>query len=150
MRASTFGTGELLRRAVLEGADRLIVGIGGSATNDGGAGMAQALGYRLLDRDGSDLPLGGGPLGRLDRIVRPDPDPLQGISVAVACDVANPLCGPHGASSVYGPQKGATPEQIETLDRNLAHFANIIRTRPQRRCRSTDPEPARRAGWARA
>ncbi len=127
MRASTFGTGELIRAAILGGADRLIVGIGGSATNDGGAGMAQALGYRLLDDRGDDLPPGGGPLARLARIARPDLDPLAGVTVAVACDVANPLCGPRGASSVYGPQKGATPELVAILDRNLEHFARIIR-----------------------
>lgn len=127
MRASTFGTGELIRAAVLGGADRLIVGIGGSTTNEGGAGLAQALGFRLLDEAGHELPPGGGPLGRLDRIVRPPSDLLFGASVAVACDVANPLCGAQGASAVYGSQKGATPEQIEVLDRNLAHFAQTIR-----------------------
>ena len=125
--ASTFGTGELICSAVEGGADRLIVGIGGSATNDGGAGMAQALGFRLLDAEGLDLPHGGGALGRLDRIARPDSDPLLGVSVAVACDVDNPLCGPRGASRVYGPQKGATPAQIEFLDRNLDRFARILR-----------------------
>ncbi len=125
--ASTFGTGELILSAVEGGATRLIIGIGGSATNDGGAGMAQALGYRLLDADGVDLPPGGGPLDRLDRIVRPEVDPLLGVSVSVACDVENPLCGPKGASRVYGPQKGASPEQVEILDRNLARFASIVR-----------------------
>ena len=125
--ASTFGTGELIRAAVEGGAVALIVGIGGSATNDGGAGMAQALGYRLLDGEGVDLSHGGGPLGRLDRIVRPDVDPLRGVSVAVACDVDNPLCGPRGASRVYGPQKGASPDQIEELDRNLDRLARVIR-----------------------
>jgi glycerate 2-kinase len=127
MRASTFGTGELIRAAIGDRESRLIVAIGGSATNDGGAGMAQALGYRLLDADGLDLPPGGGSLDRLDRIVRPEIDPLLGVEVLVACDVENPLCGPTGASKVYGPQKGATPEQAEILDRNLAHFAAIIR-----------------------
>ncbi len=126
LRASTFGTGELIRSAVEGGADRLIVGIGGSATNDGGAGMAQALGFRLLDADGLDLPPGGGPLDRLDRIVKGDPDLLLGITVEVACDVDNPLCGIRGASRIYGPQKGANPSQVEALDRNLAHFARIL------------------------
>jgi glycerate kinase len=127
MRASTRGTGELLMAAILEGATRLIVGIGGSATNDGGAGLAQALGYRLLDAEGHELPPGGGSLDRLDRIDPTGRDPrLAGVSVEVACDVANPLCGPQGASRIYGPQKGATPDQIGTLDRNLAHFARIV------------------------
>ena len=127
LKASTFGTGELIRAAVRGDVDRLIVGIGGSATNDGGAGMAQALGFRLLDANGIDLPPGGGPLEFLDRIVRPEVDPLLGVEVLVACDVENPLCGPKGASSVYGPQKGATPEQVEILDRNLTRFAAIVR-----------------------
>ena len=126
MRASTFGTGELIRAAVLDGADRLIVGIGGSATNDGGAGMAQALGYRLLDAEGRDLRPGGGRLARLDRIDAVGEYSLIDIEVRVACDVDNPLCGRHGASRVYGPQKGATETQIEALDRNLERFARII------------------------
>lgn len=126
-RASTRGTGELIRESLDEGARRLVVGIGGSATNDGGAGLAQALGYRLLDARGQDLPPGGGPLLRLDRIDASGRDRrLDGVEVAVACDVDNPLCGPRGASAVFGPQKGATPEQVATLDRGLAHFARVI------------------------
>lgn len=125
--ASTRGTGELLLAALGAGARRVIVGIGGSATNDGGAGLGQALGYRLLDSQGRDLEPGGGHLGRLARIDpsgrRPE---LDGIEVAVACDVTNPLCGPAGASAVYGPQKGATPAMVEQLDANLAHFASIV------------------------
>jgi len=127
LRASTRGTGELIRAAIGDGATRLIVGIGGSATNDGGAGLAQSLGYRLLDPDGIDLPPGGGALARLDRIDPSGRDPgLSGVDLFVASDVDNPLCGPHGASAVYGPQKGATPGQVEGLDRNLAHLARII------------------------
>ena len=126
LRASTFGTGEVIRSAAEDGIVRLIVGIGGSATNDGGAGLAQALGFRLLDADGRDLPPGGGSLDRLDRIIGADPDLLLGVTVEVACDVDNPLCGPRGASRIYGPQKGASPSQVETLDANLAHFARII------------------------
>jgi len=125
-RATTRGTGDLIRLALARGATRLIVGIGGSATNDGGAGMAQSLGYRLLDASGRDLEPGGGPLDRLDRIERGDLAALEGVSVLVACDVDNVLCGPRGASAVYGPQKGATPEMVATLDRNLAHLARII------------------------
>ncbi len=124
---STRGTGELLLAAIGAGARRVIVGIGGSATNDGGAGLGQALGYRLLDDRGRDLNPGGGDLGRLARI---DPSgrrhELDGVDVAVACDVTNPLCGPDGASAVYGPQKGASPEMVAALDRNLAHFASIV------------------------
>jgi glycerate kinase len=125
--ATTRGTGELLLAAIAAGARRVIVGIGGSATNDGGAGLGQALGYRLLDADGRELEPGGGSLGRLARI---DPSgrlaDLDGIEVSVACDVTNPLCGPRGASAVYGPQKGATPAMVEALDANLAHFAAIV------------------------
>jgi glycerate kinase len=125
--ASTRGTGELLLAAIAAGARRVIVGIGGSATNDGGAGLGQALGYRLLDSHGRDLEPGG---GSLDRLARIDPSgrrlELNGIEVAVACDVTNPLCGPSGASAVYGPQKGATPAMVTQLDANLAHFASIV------------------------
>ncbi len=125
--ASTRGTGELLLAAVAAGARRIILGIGGSATNDGGAGLAQALGYRLLDAKGAEIGPGGGALGRLARIDTTGVDPrLAGVELAVACDVSNPLCGPHGASAVYGPQKGATPEMIADLDRNLDHFASLI------------------------
>jgi glycerate kinase len=113
--------------AVAAGAERLIVGIGGSATNDGGAGLGQALGYRLLDPSGADLPPGGGVLGALDRIDAAGRDRrLDGVRVAVACDVDNPLCGPRGSSAIYGPQKGATPAMIAGLDRNLDHFAQIV------------------------
>jgi glycerate kinase len=126
-RTTTRGVGELILAAARTGVRRLIVGIGGSATNDGGAGLAQALGFRLLDARGRDLGPGGGALTHLDRIVPPgEPRGLQRIEVAVACDVTNPLCGPAGASAVYGPQKGATPEMVEELDRNLERLARII------------------------
>ncbi len=125
--ATTRGTGELLLAAIALGVRRVVVGIGGSATNDAGAGLGQALGFRLLDQAGHELAPGGGSLGRLARIERPARgDLLAGIDVAVACDVANPLCGPTGASAVYGPQKGATPAMVDILDRNLAHFAEIV------------------------
>jgi len=125
--ATTRGTGELLLAATAAGVRRVIVGIGGSATNDGGAGLGQALGFRLLDSHGRELKPGGGDLGRLARIDPSDRRPeLDGVEIAVACDVTNPLCGPEGASAVYGPQKGASPEMVETLDRNLAHFAEIV------------------------
>jgi glycerate 2-kinase len=125
--ASTRGTGELLLAALAAGAKRVIIGIGGSATNDGGAGLGQALGFRLLDAQERELEPGGGDLGRLARIDRSGRrHELDGIEIAVACDVTNPLCGPDGASAVYGPQKGATPEMVKALDRNLAHFASIV------------------------
>jgi glycerate kinase len=128
MRATTRGTGELLRAALAMGVDRVILGIGGSATNDGGAGFAQAIGYRLLDAEGKELGPGGGPLGNLARIDGSGRDPgLERVEIVVACDVQNPLCGPEGASAVYGPQKGATAEQIEELNRNLGRLAAVVR-----------------------
>jgi glycerate 2-kinase len=127
-RATTYGTGELLRAALDRGASTVILGIGGSATNDGGAGLAQALGARLLDVDVDELPPGGAALSRLDRIDPSGLDPrLARTTLRVACDVANPLCGPRGASAVYGPQKGATPEDVAALDAALARFARIVR-----------------------
>jgi glycerate kinase len=125
--ATTRGTGELLRAALNLGVTSIILGIGGSATNDGGAGMAQALGVRLLDESGQDLLPGGAALACLDRIDATGLDPrLARTSIRVACDVANPLCGPTGASAVYGPQKGATPAMVAQLDAALARFARII------------------------
>jgi glycerate kinase len=125
--ATTRGTGELIRAALDAGARRLLIGIGGSATNDGGAGMAQALGARLLDAAGLDLPPGGAALARLARIDVQGLDPrLADCEVIVASDVTNPLCGPHGASAVYGPQKGATPAMVAELDAALAHYATLL------------------------
>lgn len=121
------GTGELIRSALDAGARRFILGIGGSATNDGGAGMVQALGARLLDADAQELPPGGGALAALARIDLSALDPrLAECRIEVACDVDNPLTGPRGASAVFGPQKGATPDMVQTLDANLAHLALII------------------------
>jgi glycerate kinase len=125
---TTFGVGELLQHAFDRGARHFIVGIGGSATNDGGAGMAQALGYHLLDENGHELPPGGLALKRLARIhtggVHGNWKDAQ---VKVACDVTNPLTGPSGASAVYGPQKGATPEMVAELDAALRRLAEVIR-----------------------
>jgi glycerate kinase len=132
LRASTFGTGQLLLAALDKGVSKVILGIGGSATNDGGAGLAQALGYRLLDAQGRDLEPGGGVLNRLARIDASGRDPrLSQVEIAVACDVDNPLTGPRGASYVFGPQKfppdhPPSPETIDRLDRNLAHLSTII------------------------
>jgi glycerate kinase len=126
--ATTRGTGELIRAALDEGCDRLLIGIGGSATNDGGAGMAQALGARLLDADSHDLPPGGEALARLDRIDMTAFDPrIQGVNIQVVCDVTNPLAGPNGASAVYGPQKGATPAMVAELDAALRHYAERLK-----------------------
>ncbi len=125
---TTLGTGELMRHALGLGARKLVVGIGGSATNDGGVGMATALGYRFLDAAGGPVPPVGGRLGSIDRIDASAVDPrLAEIQVEAICDVANPLTGAHGAARVFGPQKGATPEQVARLDAGLAHLANLIR-----------------------
>ncbi|MDU7471735.1 MAG: glycerate kinase [Paenibacillus macerans] len=125
---TTYGTGELIRECLDKGIKRIIIGIGGSATNDGGAGMAEALGARFLDAEGRDLPRGGGALKRLERIDISALDPrLRQVNLIVACDVTNPLCGEHGASHVFGPQKGATPEMVRQLDAGLAHYADIAK-----------------------
>ncbi|MFA5193128.1 MAG: glycerate kinase [Verrucomicrobiia bacterium] len=126
---TTFGTGELIEAALQHGCRRLIVGIGGSATNDGGAGMAQALGARLLDAKGWELPrgIGGGALNRVAGIELSGSQILNLKSeVLVASDVRNPLVGPRGASAVFGPQKGATPAMVKRLDANLRHWAKVI------------------------
>ncbi|MER2527916.1 MAG: glycerate kinase [Candidatus Competibacter denitrificans] len=123
---TTFGTGELLRAALDAGLRKIIMGIGGSATNDGGMGMAQALGIRFTGDDGAELPHGGAALARLKQIDLGGVDSrLRETTITVACDVDNPLCGPRGASAVFGPQKGATPEIVAELDVALAHFATI-------------------------
>ncbi|OIJ18103.1 glycerate kinase [Anaerobacillus alkalidiazotrophicus] len=127
MNTTTWGTGELIIEALDKGVEKIIIGIGGSATNDGGAGMVQALGGKLLDNEGKQIPLGGAGLEKLARIDVSTLDPrLKEVTIEVACDVDNPLTGPKGASAIYGPQKGATPEQIELLDENLAIYARII------------------------
>ncbi len=124
---TTYGTGELIKAALDHGARRLIIGIGGSATNDGGAGMAAALGIKLLDSSGKDIPFGGGSLHRLQLIDVSGLDSrIAATDIRVACDVSNPLCGPNGASAVYGPQKGATPEMVELLDKNLEYYAELV------------------------
>ncbi|MCU8156809.1 glycerate kinase [Vibrio vulnificus] len=125
---TTFGTGELIKAALDHGVEHIIVGIGGSATNDGGIGMAQALGIKLLDAQGNELGYGGGELAKLATIDCSQLDPrLAQVRLEVACDVDNPLCGTKGASTVFGPQKGATPEMVAILDKNLAHYAAIIK-----------------------
>ena len=125
---TTAGTGDLIRAALDLGARNFIVGIGGSATNDCGTGMAAALGVRFLDRQGDPLPPGGAALADLDRIDMSGLDARARESTfRIACDVDNPLTGPRGASATYGPQKGATPEMVRQLDACLAHTAEVIR-----------------------
>lgn len=124
---SSFGTGELILAALEMGVKHLILGIGGSATNDGGAGMIQALGGKLLKADGAPIALGGAGLSELAAIDLSSLDPRLGeLVIEVACDVNNPLCGPKGASAVFGPQKGATPEMVAQLDANLSRYADRI------------------------
>lgn len=125
--ASTFGTGELIRAAIDAGAERIVLGLGGSATTDGGTGLARALGHRFLDADDCELPLGGGALPRLARIDDTEvPDDVRNIPIVLACDVTNPLTGTDGAAAVFAPQKGANPEQVALLDCGLGRLADAI------------------------
>jgi len=125
---TTCGTGELIRAALDAGCRKLIIGIGGSATNDGGAGMAQALGARFLDEKGKELPWGGAALASLSRIDISELDSrLAQCEVITACDVTNPLCGTKGASRDYGPQKGATDEMCRQLDKALSNYASVVK-----------------------
>ncbi len=125
---TTYGTGQLIKAALDRGCRKMIIGIGGSATNDGGAGMVQALGIKLLDLEEKEVGFGGGELKKINIIGLSNKDKrLSDTKVLVASDVDNPLCGPKGASKIYGPQKGATPEIIEKLDESLAHFAEVIK-----------------------
>ncbi|MGE8497720.1 MAG: glycerate kinase [Pseudomonas sp.] len=124
---SSFGTGELIRAALDEGAQRIILGLGGSATNDGGAGLLQALGARFLDDQGQPLAPGGAALAGLTTVDLSQLDSrLKGVQVDVAADVDNPLCGPRGASAVFGPQKGADERQVQELDAALGHMARVV------------------------
>ncbi|WP_274361891.1 glycerate kinase [Paenibacillus thermotolerans] len=127
--ATTYGTGELIRSAVLEdGCRKIILGLGGSATNDGGVGMAQALGVRFTDADGTEIGFGGGGLARIAAIdVSEAAALLDGVEIVAACDVTNPLYGPSGAAFVYGPQKGGSGDELERLDRGLQWLAAKVR-----------------------
>ncbi len=128
MVTTTYGTGELILSALDLGYRRLIIGIGGSATNDGGAGMAQALGVKLLDGEGKPIAWGAEGLLQLESIDMSKADPrLREAEILVAGDVTNPLCGPNGASYVYGPQKGGTPEMLPVMDQALAKLARVIK-----------------------
>lgn len=128
MKATTYGTGQLIADALSRGCRKIILGIGGSATNDGGQGMAAVLGVRFLDESGNDVGLGGEALSRICDIDLSGLDSrLKTVEFVAACDVDNPLCGQNGASSVFGPQKGATPAMVRVLDNGLARYAAIIR-----------------------
>ena len=125
--ASTRGSGALVRAALDAGAERITVGLGGSATTDGGSGVLAALGLRLLDADGRELPDGGGALARLSRVDASGLDPrLRDVGIVVASDVTNPLCGPRGAAATYGPQKGADPDAVAELDAGLSAWGDAI------------------------
>ncbi len=125
---TTYGTGQLIKHALNMGVSRILIGIGGSSTNDGGVGMLQALGVSFKNQAGDELVYGGGALGQLHSIDVTGLDPrIKEIQIDVACDVTNPLIGKNGATAIFGPQKGATPEMVATLDRNLAHYAGIIK-----------------------
>lgn len=126
LKTTTYGVGEVIRDAIARGCRHFVVGIGGSATNDGGIGMLQALGFGMLDENGGQVPFGAEGLSKLVSITRDQVMPeLSECTFRIACDVNNPLCGRLGASAVYGPQKGATPEMVQNMDRWLAEFAGL-------------------------
>jgi glycerate kinase len=127
LHADTFGVGELIRAALEGKPEKVVVGVGGSATTDGGAGMARALGARFLDGAGRELAQGGAALAELSRIEWSRPPELEGVEVIVATDVTNPLAGPEGAAAVYAPQKGASPEQVDMLEAGLLRYAAVLR-----------------------
>jgi glycerate kinase len=135
-RASTDGTGELLLAAMRAGARRIVLGLGGSATTDGGSGLLRRLGARLIDADGHDVPPGGGALARVDRVdLRWLSEDLAATTIVIASDVTNPLLGASGAAAVYGPQKGATPVDVAALDAALAHWADVLEATTHRSVR---------------
>ncbi|XXQ68290.1 glycerate kinase [Neisseriaceae bacterium B1] len=128
LKTTSYGTGELIQAALTHGVKKIILGIGGSATNDGGVGMLQALGARFLDKAGQPIAFGGGALADIETVDYSQLDErLQDVQFEVACDVDNPLCGKHGASATFGPQKGATPEMVQTLDKALQHYADKVK-----------------------
>lgn len=127
MLTSTYGTGEMIKQALDLSVKKIIIGLGGSITNDGGAGMAQALGVRFLNHAGESIQVCGGNLDLVKSMDLSGLDPrLADTEIIIASDVNNPLCGPHGASIIFGPQKGATPEMFKQLDQNLGYFADVV------------------------
>lgn len=127
LKTTSFGTGELIKAALDRNVEQIILGIGGSATNDAGVGMLQALGVQCVDREQKDIGFGGGQLDLIEKISLEKLDPrLKNVKFLVACDVDNPLCGEKGASMTFGPQKGATPDIVQQLDQALLHFARIV------------------------
>lgn len=125
---TTFGTGQLMLKALEQNVEKIILGIGGSATNDGGAGMLQALGAKLLDKDGNQIAFGGYELSKLEKVDFSNLDErIKRVEILVACDVTNPLTGENGSAHIFAKQKGATPEMIQVLDKNLLHYAEIIK-----------------------
>lgn len=130
---TSFGTGELIKAALNAGVESILLGIGGSATNDAGVGMLQALGAKFINKSGKEIGFGGLELLNINHIDLSQLDPrLQQVQIEVACDVTNPLCGKNGASAVFGPQKGATPSMVKQLDQALSHFANIVQMQHNR------------------
>jgi glycerate kinase len=127
LKTTTYGTGELIASALDAGAQKIIIGIGGSATNDAGVGMAQALGAEILDKNGEQIDFGGGSLSQIEQIKLENIDSrIKSVEISAACDVDNPLFGKDGAAYVYAPQKGADPEMVKMLDQNLRHFNQIV------------------------
>ena len=128
LKATTYGVGQLIKAVIEKGCKEIVLGLGGSATNDGGIGMAQALGVSFKDKDGSELGFGGGELDKLASVDVSGLDPrIKDISIVIASDVNSPLCGEKGASAIFGPQKGADPEMVKLLDSNLAHYADVVK-----------------------
>jgi len=132
LKTTTYGTGQLIKAAVRHGADKILLAVGGSATVDGGIGAAMALGFKFLDHHKNSVPLGGGGLVNIARIISPEPSLLlsregKTVEVEVLCDVDNPLCGENGAAEIYGPQKGATPQMVKRLEIGLSHMAKLVR-----------------------
>lgn len=126
LKTTSYGTGELIKKALDLGVKKILLGIGGSATNDGGVGMLQAVGFSFKNANDAEIGFGGEQLAQIHSISAENIDPrLAQVEFEVACDVNNPLCGERGASAVFGPQKGATPEMVKTLDAALAHFAQV-------------------------
>lgn len=145
LRATTYGVGEMILDAAKRGCREFIIGIGGSATNDGGIGMLKALGFRFFDEDGNDAGEGAQALGKVASLSTEHVDPLvRECHFRVACDVTNPLCGENGATYIYGPQKGVTDELRETIDRNMAHYAEVVES--SLGCSCADAEGAGAAG----